>query len=161
MLLTAHAATICLLGSGGMNSFFECKDQFELVPEGRYQVAYAYHETWVYMGRQPKVTFWFLVVDQGEYLGVKLARYFNVKRHIGKPSKNGRFVPGRSSDFLLEYCSLFADSIKRLDRIPLAMLKNEIIEARVKTVKQNREQRNLPDVMKYSVIESWLGIIPR
>lgn len=144
-----------------MNNTISVGNAFPLLPEGEYEVCYVYHETWNYMGRNPKVAFWFRVINIGEYFGTLIPRYFNVKQLKGKPAKNGRFVPGRSSDFLLEYCNLFPRRITRLDRIPLSLLENEIIKVQVKTVTKNREQRSMPEVLQYSVIKHWLAVVSR
>ena len=144
-----------------MSSSFAISEALPLLPDGKYDAAYSHHETWKYLGKAPKVTFWFKVVTLGEYFGTLLPRHFNVSRIIGKPARNGRFKAGRSSDFLLEYCSLFPRKISRLDRIPLSLLENEVIIISTRTVTNNREQRKLPDVLQYSVIDHWLGIAIR
>ncbi len=144
-----------------MSSFFTCTQDLPLLPDDEYEVVYSHHETWKYLGKAPKVTFWFKIVTMGDYFDMLLPRHFNVNRIIGKPAKNGRFKAGRSSDFLLEYCSLFPRKIARLDRIPLTLLENEIIVASTRTVTSNREQRLLPEVLQYSVIDHWLSIAPR
>ena len=144
-----------------MTTLIACDRDLALVPDGEYELCYQYHETWKYQGKYPKVVFWFKIVSIGEHFEKLLPRYFNVRRIIGKPSKNGRFVPGRSSDFLLEYCNLFPRRFSRLDRIPLSLLENELILATTRTVTTNREQRNLPDLLKYSVIDRWLRLVSR
>ena len=144
-----------------MSSFFTCTEELPLLPDGEYEVVYSHHETWKYLGKAPKVTFWFKVVSIGDYFGVLLPRYFNVNRIVGKPAKYGRFKAGRTSDFLLEFCNLFPRKISRLDRIPLSLLEKEVLVVLTRTVTKNREQRHLPEVLKYSVIDRWLRIAPR
>jgi hypothetical protein len=133
-------------------------DLIPLVKPGIYTVSYSYHETRMYFGKQPKVAFWFKVLDFGEYFEVEIPRFYNVRRFKGKIGVNGLFVPGRSSDFLREYCQLFPEKVGRLDRIPLAAFKDTPIKVRVRTVERDRRQKNLAQVLKYSVIEEIIGL---
>jgi hypothetical protein len=124
---------------------------------GVYQLAYLGYSTMLFC-KKPKVILRFRVVTMGEYFGVELERFYNVRRLIGKPGKNGRFKVGASSDLVLEFCRVSVGRINRLDRLPLSTLKNSIILGEVHTVETNRNQKDLPELLKYSVIKELTGI---
>jgi hypothetical protein len=134
-------------------------DFIPYVEPGVYTMSYVYHETRNFFRNHPKAVFWFRIVDMGANFGVVLPRYYNVKRLVGKKKgKGGLFVPGRSSDFIREYCQLFPDRIKRLDRIPLSLFSGILVRAKVRTVERDRKQSRLADILRYSVIDEIVGI---
>lgn len=105
-----------------------------LIPAGVYSVAFVAYETHKFFSRSLKAIFWFRIVDYGEHFGKVIPRYDNVKRLVGKPGRNGQFVPGRSSDFLREYCRISTGRITRLDRLPLTDFQKALIRVRVRVV---------------------------
>jgi hypothetical protein len=133
-------------------------DLLSHIPDGIYSVAYVAHETHKYFGRSCKVVFWFRIIEFGDYFGTVIPRYYNVKRLSGKPGRNGQFVPGRSSDFLREFCKVSTAPINRLDRLPLSAFQNVQIKARVRTVSADGKQRDLAAQLHYSVIGELLGL---
>lgn len=138
---------------------FHLEDELmPLVKPGVYSMAYDRHETRKFFGNAQKVVFWFRIVEFGDAFEKVVPRFYNVKRIKGKPGKNGDFVPGRNSDFLREYCGLFTNPIHRLDRLSLSVYRNVIIKGRVRTTERNRRQRELPDILKYSVVEELLEV---
>ena len=92
----------------------------------------------------------------GEFYGVQLDRWYNCKRLIGKPRKNGNFQVGRHSDFLREFLTLFPDVVKRLDRISFKPYRCSVITGRIETVTHNAKQQPLPELMQYSIIRELL-----
>ena len=141
-----------------MNSSFIIDDIQPLIPEGKYRLAFVRYETGLYF-TYPKLAMRFKIVDHGEYFGLELPRYYNVKKFIGKPGKNGSFKPAKGSDFALEFCTCFPTvQIRRLDRIPMSHWKNDIFIGEVRTTIKNRVQRELPEQLQYSVISQILGI---
>lgn len=128
-----------------------------LIPPGVYQLAYIDHYTTLFR-KAVKVVMRFRVVDQGEYFGVVLERFYNAKRLIGKAGKNGRFKIGPSSDLLREFCSVAAGRVTRLDRLPLSAMKNWIIKGEVHTVEQSWRQEEIPQCARYSVIRKLIGV---
>ena len=138
--------------------FYLDEELMPLVPPGVYTAAYVKHETRQFFGSSYKAVFWFRIVDMGSSFGVTLARYYNVKKLTGKPSVGGKFIPGRSSDFIREYCRLFPVRIKRLDRIALTKFKEVLIKVRVRTTTRDRRQRSLPGPLTYSVVEELVGV---
>lgn len=126
------------------------------IPPGVYTLAFETGQTWVYFGRSPKVVMWFRVVSYGPHFGAVLPRYYNVKQIKGKPRKNGEFKAGPSSDLVREYARIF-NTRPRLDRISFSQYKGISISGRVETVQKDREQKELPEVLHYSVINELLG----
>lgn len=133
----------------------------ELIPhveDGVYTLTYVCHSTGTYFRNALKVAFWFRVVDPGQHFGKMIPRYYNVKRFKGKKGLNGAFVPGRSSDFIREYCTLFTNPINRLDRLPMTPFLNVLIKGKTRTVTRSGNQKNLPESLYYSVIDELIGI---
>ncbi len=95
---------------------------------------------------------WFSIAEAGDEFEKKVARHYNVTRIIGLPQKNGAFKVGVRSDFLREYATLFGMP-GRLDRIPMSNFDNCFVKGKVKTVTTDRNQREIPKELHYSVIE--------
>ena len=126
-----------------------------LVKPGEYQLVYVGRYTCYLHGKRPKLAVKFRIVDPGEYFEKELERWYNCKRLISKPGNNGRFVPPRHGDFLLEYTTLFPTVLTRncrLDRISFTPFKSCVVSGRVDTVTRNSKQRGLPEVLQYSTI---------
>lgn len=136
---------------------FDVDGDLVQVPSGTYNLRYLYGETRFMHNRSPKLVLWFSIADMGEHFGKKLARYYNVSSIKGKPGKNGNFKAGAKSDFVREYCSVVSQPVKRLDRIALSRLSENVIRAKVKTVTKGYNQRSIPEMLQYSVIEQIEG----
>lgn len=128
-----------------------------LIPTGLYQLAYLGYST-MYFVRQPKVVMRFRVLNHGPYFGVELERFYNVMRLIGKPGKNGNFKARASSDLVLDFCTVTVGRVSRLDRLPLTKMSNLILIGQVRTVAKNHSQRDLPELLKYSVVANLVGV---
>jgi hypothetical protein len=131
-------------------------DDVPLVPPGTYRLAFVSYRTALVYGRAHKVALRFQIIDQGDSYGVQIDRWYNAKRIIGKPRKNGNFQVGRHSDFLREYLTLFPDQVKRLDRISFKPYKSHVITGRIETVTKNAKQQPLPELMQYSIVRELL-----
>lgn len=131
-------------------------DHAPLVTPGNYRMAFVSYRTALIYGRAHKVALRFQIIDQGEFYGVQLDRWYNCKRLIGKPRKNGSFQVGRHSDFLREFLTLFPDAVKRLDRISFKPYRCNAITGRIETVTRNAKQQPLPELMQYSIIRELL-----
>jgi hypothetical protein len=127
-----------------------------LVPPGTYELKFLHHETCVMFGRAPKLACWFTVITMGEHFGVKLARFYNVRRIIGRPARNGRFKAGWKCNFVREYGRLFRLP-SRLDRIAMSEFTRHVILGKVRTVTHGSDQAQIPDGLQYSVIEELTG----
>jgi len=128
-------------------------DEFPLVEPGTYQVHLTTWWTGLMFGKRPKLALTFRILTPGSAFGVELKRWYNVKQLIGKPGVRGRFHVGRSSEFLYDYATL-GMPVERLDRFALSKLREVVLEAKVKTVTKDHKQRDIPEPLKYSVIES-------
>ena len=110
-----------------------------------------------YVHKTPKLCIRFRIVDQGDFVNVELERWYNCKRLVGKPGKNGGFMPPRHGDFLHEYCTLFPLALTRetrLDRISFKPMVSSLITGKVETVKRNSKQRDIPTPLQYSTIRT-------
>ena len=155
MTVSAHPALSVI--SNDEDKYIVLPDERPLVPDGRYHFKLVYHET-AYMFSSPRVTFLMTILDCGEFNGIALPRYYNVDRLVGKPRKNGRFVPSRGGDFLIDYYTLVPVQGRRLDRLPMAPLKDKIIYAETATVKKNNRGKELPEPMWHSKIQKLIEL---
>ncbi len=127
-------------------------DDSPLIPEGKYEMSYVGHSTWLFMGRQPKVVISFSIVDPG-YVGIILPAYYNAKHTIGKRGRNGQFKAAKKGNLLRDFYSIFPNEpVTRLDRLPLTKLKNSLVQGTVATVKTGFDQREIPKPIQYSVV---------
>ena len=122
-----------------------------LVPDDIYSVIYMRHVTWLFKGRYPKVVITFSIQDFGEFYLREINAYYNVRRIVGKPSKNGHFVLGWKSNLMLDISNIFGPQ-PRMDRISMCRFNKKLIKVQTKTVKYNRDQREYPENMHYSVV---------
>jgi hypothetical protein len=126
-------------------------DDSPLIPEGEYEMAYLYHTTWMFMGRQPKVVVYFAIIESGDHFQVVLPAYYNAIKLIGKRGKSGEFKVAKKSYLVRDFCrALPKQPLPRLDRIPLTILKSVIVRGAVVTVKKDFEQRDIPEAAQYS-----------
>lgn len=128
-------------------------DDSPLIPEGDYQMTYARHSTYLFMGRQPKVAVYFRIVEPGDYYELVLPAYYNVKEFIGKRGKSGRFRAAKKSNLARDYCRVFPnDSFPRLDRLPMSNMASVLILGTVRTVQKDALQRDIPEAVRYSKV---------
>jgi len=134
----------------------EVGEELPLLPEGEYVVGYVKHVTFEQF-RSKKVVFYFQIIDHGKWHGAILERFYNVERFTSKRGKNGSFIPPPRGNFMLDYAMCFGMPLRR-DRISLTRFEGKLFRVKVRTVKQNHEQRKYPESMQHSVIDSILGI---
>ena len=133
-------------------------DELPLVKQGIYKIVFVSYETAkLFNGKSLKLILWFRIVSEGEYFGIILPRYYNVKRIIGQPMKNGNFSITRNSNFVREYVDLFGLP-HRLDRIPMTAFKNVIFKAATRTVTSGFNQKKIHKSLQYSVISELLEV---
>jgi len=133
-------------------------DDLILVPEGQYELAYQYHATWLYMGRYPKVSVTFRIMDIGEHYEKPVLAHYNPKRIMGKPRKNGQFSAGWRSRFMWDYSTCFGRP-KRKDRIAMDKFKEHFVIGNVKTVTHNHKQKKYPEGLEYSIVNELNGLL--
>ena len=132
--------------------------ELPLVKQQKYNLVFVSYETArLFSGKSLKLVLWFRIVSEGEYHGIVLPRYYNVKRIIGKPEKSGNFSVGRGSNFAREYVDLFGWP-KRLDRMPMTVFNNKIFTGKVKTTTNGYNQKKIHKSLQYSVISDLLEV---
>ena len=130
-----------------------------LVPDGKYDVRYAYYETQICFGGS-KVTIHFSIVNHEKYAGSEIARYYNVRSLSGLPRKYGDFdVESPNCKLVREYGRI-VDEPDRLDRISYASFGNKRILVRVRTVISDSNRKLLAKEEQYSVIAELIREIP-
>lgn len=131
-------------------------DQPSLIPPGEYELAFDYFETKI-LFKKPKLFVWFKVIKYGDHFGVRVPRYYGLRKIIGRYGKGGRFAIGWKSDFLREYARLFG-APKRLDRIAMTPFEKVVIVGRIRTVEKGHDQREIHDSLRYSVIDELIRV---
>ena len=135
-------------------------DRDPLIDSGRYRLKFEFYETRLIFGHA-KIALRFTIADFGQFFGVPLSRWYNARRVIGRPSKNGNFaLSGKRSDLFIEHCELFDMRIPRLDRVPMSAFDGKYILAEVETVTRRHDQRSLPQQAQYSVVRRLLKVVP-
>ena len=132
---------------------------YSFVKPGNYRVMLDNYRT-VRMFKCPKVELIFSIVSFGDAHGVRISRFFNVDRFVGKPRKNGGFSVSSTRDFPREFLSLFNYEAKRKDRYPMSLFNGATIEAKVVTVKEARGIE-LPKQLRYSKIQRLIKVVER
>ena len=135
------------------HSFVIIDDDLPLVPPGEYCLQFVSYSTWLMFGRNPKLILEFVITDSEIYQGIKLNKYYNVKKLKGKRGRNGSFIASRKSNFMREFfrvCPAYPP--KRLDRIPMSRLEGITILGNVKTVTKGYNQKDIPESLQYSII---------
>ena len=130
-----------------------------VVEPGEYTAIYLHHETnRSAFGGKPKVYLIFRLVDPGVF-GEELYAAYNIKKVVGKKSRNGSFKLSRRQDLTLQLANVLPDF--RLDRISLRSLINKTVRILVRTVKRDYKQRSLPPPLQYSVVDQILCLEDR
>lgn len=124
-----------------------------LVAPGEYLAGF---DTWqtviMFGGRSAKVVLTFALLEP--HVGIRLEKFYNVKRLTGKPRKRGRFVVGGSSDLARDFVNLTGRRDSRLSRFALSDLQGHVYRVRARTVTRDSRQRELPPALQYSVIST-------
>lgn len=125
-----------------------------LIPPGIYNLAFiSYELKSMFRGKAHKMYLHFSVTDAGPGFGKKLVAYYNLQWINGK-----KWKCGFKSNFLRDYVRLFDEVPERLDRVPMTPFKNHIIKAKVKTVTHGADQKPIPKLLQYSVIQELVKI---
>lgn len=122
-----------------------------LLPEGQwFEARFDGHST-ASIFATSKVFWEFTVVEPGDWFETKLFRAFRVRKIIGRPAKNGKFVLAAGGD-MYETLVRLLEVKQRTDRITLRPLRHMLFRVRTRTVRVNSKQMRLPDHLCYSVI---------
>jgi hypothetical protein len=125
-----------------------------LVPDGEYLATYQGHDCveLAQFRKAPKVFIRVRLYDAGEHTGKVLFRAYRVRRRID----SRRFVLGAGSHLLRMLCRVVSHRA-RPDRVSLGELKHHLLRIRTRTVLKGADQRDLPAVLRYSVVSEILG----
>lgn len=147
--------------SAAVPTFDIADDLPPLVRPGFHRVMLDRFETaMMFQGKAPKLILTFAIVGEGEDIGKRVCRYYNVARIIDKPQRGGRFKVSRKGDFMREYFSLFQYDGGRLDRLPMSQFNGAVIQADIETVKFARG-REIPQPLRYSKIARLIKVIEK
>ena len=116
------------------------------VSEGIYLLRYVGYEMTQYWG-QNKVAVHFAIVE-GEYAGIPLTRYYNVKERV-----TDRFALVR------EHRALFPDESNH-SQIDPDSYAGHLIRAKVETTRKSGSGKELTKASRYSVVRELLEIVP-
>ncbi len=130
-----------------------------LMPPGAYLLKFDDWETVLYHNRQPKVVLRFIVISPGPYFEQNVSRWYNALCLQGRPRRRGRFRVGHSSELLRHFVQV-TDRDPRRDRLALAHLRPVLLEGMVETVTHDRQQRSIPEPLRYSVVRSLRRVDP-
>ena len=128
------------------------------IPDGIYTVTYLFHETVLFKGEK-KVVVHFSIIDDDDWSGFIVCRYYNVREHVGKPRKSGGFKAGKNSDLVREIRGLSEDHGERSDRISRRRLNGHPIKARTRTVKNGWGHKQLAESCWYSVVDELIEFV--
>lgn len=131
-----------------------------LLPPGRYQATYLFHET-AFFRSTPKVYLHLQVVG-GEHDGVRLYRAYRVASLKGKPKRYGGFKVHHSHAVFRQLVTV-SSATTRPDRVSFTALKGCLLTISVRSVTRDagtasRKPQALPGVLQYSVIDELLSI---
>lgn len=134
-------------------------DDYNLVPEGRYNVRFSEYRTMHMLQGIPKIELRFEICDEKlEYNGLVISKWYNCKE-CKNPRKNGDFKVGKRSNFSLDFIRLFHYEFKRGDRIPMSYFKNHYYSVDIGTVKTNFRQKKYPGQLQYSKVKEIIKAI--
>ena len=122
-----------------------------LIPEGEYQVVLKHWKKFWHFGRNDLVML-FEIVDQGNYFGKFLPKYYQVKWD------GEQIVAGWKSDFCRDYQQCFG-AVERTDQFEIRKFEDLVLLAEVREVTHDQEKRPLAEVNQYSRIGQLLKVI--
>ena len=123
------------------------QNDYPKIPEGKYPAIYIGH-TKSRWKNQDKLYLEFEITEE-PYQGKRLTHYYNV---CFSPDNN-RVGAGFTSNFIRDYARLFDELPKRLDRVSLDVFKDRNYIVTAKTVRRDKQGRQLHDLVTYSKID--------
>jgi hypothetical protein len=123
------------------------QNDYPKIPEGKYPAIYVGFKKsrWI---TQDKLYLEFEIVEE-PFKGKRLVHYYNV--HFSPD--NNRVGAGFTSNFIRDYARLFDELPKRLDKISLDVFKDRNYIVTAKTVRRDKQGRQLHDLVTYSKID--------
>lgn len=125
-----------------------------LIKPGTYEVTLVRYWKGYLYGKSAKLILVFRITTLGPYYGKHIYRCYNIK---GLTKRKEIIPKGWHSDFVREYSRLFGTPRKLRD-IGIRQFKNKVFSCSVRTVKKDFKQRQLPDDMRYSVIDELVNV---
>jgi len=122
-----------------------------LIPSGKYEAVF---KTWFTgtLFKQAKVVLIFTITS-GEYFGVDIPKYYNVKRLKNKAGKRGKFIAKPRGNLLKDFYKILPVHPKvRFNEVPITKLGKQPIEITVGEVTKDYLQNKYADQMKYSLV---------
>lgn len=127
------------------------------VPDGEYELAYISHSTGTFFGT-PKLLIHFAIAT-GEYAGLPVVRYYNVKRLKGNHGKGGKFVPAATGHLIREMYNVGIDPARR-DRCPISKLKRIRVIGEVRKVVSDSQREPIATDAHYSKVARLVRALP-
>jgi hypothetical protein len=126
---------------------------YQLVPDGKYQVAFDRHEISSLYGG--KLYLWFKILPfyGPEINDIKLFRGYNVNLN----QKGKGFSVRPRGDYAMQWRELFGRAYK--NRYPVCEFKNMVFLAQTRTVVKDLEQKKLHANNQYSVIDHLIEVL--
>lgn len=122
-----------------------------LIQSGKYDAVF---KTWFTgtLFKQAKVVLIYTITS-GEYFGIDIAKYYNVKKLKSKAGNRGKFIAKPRGDLLKDFYKLLPLHPKvRFNEVPITKLGKQPIEITVGTVTKDYLQNMYADQMKYSLV---------
>ncbi len=136
-----------------MSTKYHYTDDLVLIDEGDYEFIYDHHETYLYLGKSPKLAVWFKIISKSKFNGIYIPRYYNVAKVNGKREINGLFDPkGQKSDLVRE-ATLVTGEIPERYNESLSSWKGIVVLGYVHAVQKNSNGQKLHEKLHYSVIK--------
>jgi hypothetical protein len=124
-------------------------DPWPLIPDKSiHNVSYVRHEKGRYSGGGEKLYVVFEIQDFGEHFGKRLFKAYNLYS-----------PPKRSSDLFKDLERLYGKRVSKGMRLPpLTLFRGKVLTIKVRTVKKNYKQTEVPQYQWYSVVDQIIGI---
>jgi len=123
------------------------EDPHPLVPEGEYEVVFKSSKKARYFGGQ-KLYVHFQIVSPGPGHGEILWRAYNCEERLR-----------RGMQLSKDLMKFYGSPVRKNMKLSLNLFKKKIFRVRVRTVKQDYKQNEMPEHQWYSVIDSFLEAV--
>ncbi len=125
------------------------------IPVGVYQAVFTHYET-AMVFRTPKAFLWFRIIEPGPYFGLVIYRPYRLKALKGNPRKNGGVLLGGNAELTRMLVRVLHIKV-RLKRLSPHALAGKVLRIKVRTVTTDYKQRDIPEPLRYSVVDDVVG----
>lgn len=112
------------------------------------ELAFVKYECWSYMGRQPKVSLYFTVMEPGKGFSQSIQAHYRLDRF----DKRSRCYAKPRSRIVRDLGRLFSDYVDAMP-LPLSRLKGVSVIGRTGWVTKDRNNVDLADQQQYEIVE--------